>query len=54
MAKYDFRGIRLYVEGPLYEGALVPLVKPQAHYLTTVLRLKSNDRVLVFNGRDGE
>jgi 16S rRNA (uracil1498-N3)-methyltransferase len=53
-AKYDFRGIRLYVEGPLHEGALVPLAKPQAHYLTTVLRLKSNDRVLVFNGRDGE
>jgi 16S rRNA (uracil1498-N3)-methyltransferase len=54
MAKYDFRGIRLYVEAPLHEGALVTLAKPQAHYLTTVLRLKSNDRVLVFNGRDGE
>jgi 16S rRNA (uracil1498-N3)-methyltransferase len=54
MAKYDFRGIRLYVEAPLHEGALVTLTKPQAHYLTTVLRLKANDRVLVFNGRDGE
>jgi 16S rRNA (uracil1498-N3)-methyltransferase len=54
MAKYDFRGIRLYLEAPLHEGALVTLAKPQAHYLTTVLRLKSNDRVLVFNGRDGE
>jgi 16S rRNA (uracil1498-N3)-methyltransferase len=54
MAKYDFRGIRLYVEAPLHEGAPVTLTKPQAHYLTTVLRLKSNDRVLVFNGRDGE
>jgi 16S rRNA (uracil1498-N3)-methyltransferase len=54
MAKYDFRGIRLYVEASLHEGALVALAKPQAHYLTTVLRLKSNDRVLAFNGRDGE
>lgn len=54
MAKYEFHGIRLYVEAPLHECALVTLAKPQAHYLTTVLRLKSNDRVLVFNGRDGE
>ena len=54
MAKYEFHGNRLYVEVPLHEGALVTLAKPQAHYLTTVLRLKSNDRVLVFNGRDGE
>ncbi len=54
MAKYDFRGIRLYVEAPLHAGALLTLAKPQAHYLATVLRLKSNDRVLVFNGRDGE
>jgi len=54
MAKYDFRRIRLHVEAPLYEGALVTLNKSQAHYLNTVLRLKSNDRVLVFNGCDGE
>ncbi len=30
------------------------LDRAQAHYLGTVLRLKSGDRVLVFNGRDGE
>jgi 16S rRNA (uracil1498-N3)-methyltransferase len=54
MAKYDFRGIRLYVEAPLHEGAVVTLAKSQAHYLTAVMRLKSNDRVLVFNGCDGE
>jgi 16S rRNA (uracil1498-N3)-methyltransferase len=54
MAKYEFRGIRLYVEAPLHEGASVTLTKPQAHYLTAVMRLRSNDRVLVFNGRDGE
>jgi 16S rRNA (uracil1498-N3)-methyltransferase len=54
MAKYEFRGIRLYVEAPLHEGAVVTLAKPQAHYLTAVMRLRSNDHVLLFNGRDGE
>jgi 16S rRNA (uracil1498-N3)-methyltransferase len=54
VAKYDFRSIRLHVEASLCEGAQVALNKSQAHYLTTVLRLKSNDRLLVFNGRDGE
>jgi len=33
---------------------MVPLEKPQAHYLGTVLRLKAGERVLVFNGREGE
>jgi 16S rRNA (uracil1498-N3)-methyltransferase len=30
------------------------LASSQTHYLLTVLRLKSDDSVLVFNGRDGE
>lgn len=54
MAGYDFRQIRLYVDAPLGEGASLPLARPQAHYLTQVMRRKSGDRVLVFNGRDGE
>ena len=54
MAGYDFRSPRLYVKAPLEEGASVALDRAQAHYLGTVLRLKSGDRVLVFNGRDGE
>ena len=33
---------------------MVPLDKSQAHYLGTVLRLRPGERVLVFNGRDGE
>jgi 16S rRNA (uracil1498-N3)-methyltransferase len=33
---------------------MVPLDKSQAHYLGTVLRLRTGKRVLVFNGRDGE
>lgn len=54
MAGYDFRSPRLFVTAPLQEGASVTLDRAQAHYLGTVLRLKSADRVLVFNGRDGE
>jgi 16S rRNA (uracil1498-N3)-methyltransferase len=54
MARYDFRSPRLFVEPPLGAGAVLPLDPPQAHYLKDVLRLKPGDRVLVFNGRDGE
>ncbi len=54
MPRYDFRSPRLYVEAALAEGATVALDTAQAHYLGTVLRRKSGDRVLVFNGRDGE
>jgi 16S rRNA (uracil1498-N3)-methyltransferase len=32
----------------------VALAQAQVHYLGTVMRLKSGDRVLVFNGLDGE
>ena len=55
MPGYDFRSPRLYVERHCCRsGAAVALDRAQAHYLTDVLRLKSGDRVLVFNGRDGE
>jgi len=54
MSRYDFRSPRLFVDPPLGAGAAVPLAQPQAHYLRDVLRLKPGDRVLVFNGRDGE
>jgi 16S rRNA (uracil1498-N3)-methyltransferase len=54
MAAYDFRSPRLFVEPTLEDGTTVPLNSGQAHYLGTVLRLKSGDRVLAFNGRDGE
>ena len=45
---------RLYVDAPLHEGASVSLDASQANYVGNVLRLKSGDSVLVFNGRDGE
>jgi 16S rRNA (uracil1498-N3)-methyltransferase len=54
MPRYDFRAPRLFVRAPLAGGALVPLDRSQAHYLGTVLRLRSGERVFVFNGRDGE
>jgi 16S rRNA (uracil1498-N3)-methyltransferase len=54
MARYDFRGPRLYVEATLEAGATVALERAQAHYLGTVLRLRAGDHLLVFNGRDGE
>jgi 16S rRNA (uracil1498-N3)-methyltransferase len=54
MSGYDFRSPRLYVNAPLDNGAVVDLDRPQAHYLTTVMRLGDGARVLVFNGRDGE
>ena len=54
MARYDFRGPRLYVEAMLEADATVALERAQAHYLGTVLRLRAGDQLLVFNGRDGE
>jgi 16S rRNA (uracil1498-N3)-methyltransferase len=54
MPGYDFRSPRVYVKTPLEEGARVALDHAQIHHLGTVLRLKTGDRVLVFNGRDGE
>jgi len=54
MPAYDFRSPRLFVAAPLAAGAELPLDRAQAHYLTTVLRRKPGDGVLVFNGRDGE
>jgi 16S rRNA (uracil1498-N3)-methyltransferase len=54
MARYDFRTPRLYIDAPLAEGTSVALNPAQANYLGNVLRLRTGDSVLVFNGRDGE
>ncbi len=45
---------RLFVKTPLRVGAAIALEPEQAHYLANVLRQKEGDRVLIFNGRDGE
>src|SRR3979490_3538090 len=54
MPRYDFRTPRLYLDVALHKGATVALGSSQADYLGNVLRLKTGDSVLIFNGRDGE
>ena len=46
--------IRLFVNGPLAAGQTFEASPEQARYLTGVMRQAPGDRVLVFNGRDGE
>lgn len=45
---------RLYIEGPLKEGADVLLSQAQAHYLKNVLRREAGEALRLFNGRNGE
>jgi len=54
MPPTDLPRHRLFLEADLAAGAAVPLAREQANYLLNVLRLKTDDAVLVFNGRDGE
>ena len=46
--------LRLYIDAPLVAGVAVPASEGQAHYLLHVMRAKTGQRVLLFNGRDGE
>lgn len=46
--------IRLFVDAPIAAGAAFRVAAAQAHYLRDVMRLAAGDRVLIFNGRDGE
>ena len=58
MARSDFRTPRLFVEDDsapnLASGLTLCLAPEQQNYLGNVLRLGAGDRVLVFNGLDGE
>jgi 16S rRNA (uracil1498-N3)-methyltransferase len=45
---------RLYVETPLRAGGPVECTASQVNYLGNVLRLGMGDKLLVFNGADGE
>ena len=45
---------RLYVTTPLAEGASVAVDGNAAHYLLHVMRLKTGDAVLLFDGTSGE
>jgi len=46
--------VRLFVDAPLGPGAKVVLPAQQSHYLLRVMRGRPGDRVLLFNGKDGE
>ncbi len=50
----NFKLQRLYLDAPLAPQQRVAVSREQAHYLLTVLRMAEDQRVLVFNGRDGE
>ena len=45
---------RLFVKSPLKNSGTVELEQDQVHYLGNVLRLRGGEKLLVFNGRDGE
>ncbi|WP_407519369.1 16S rRNA (uracil(1498)-N(3))-methyltransferase [Methylobacterium oryzisoli] len=54
MAAYEFDAPRLYLDVPMRADVQHSLDRAQANYLLGVLRRAQGDRVLVFNGRDGE
>ena len=54
MARYDFRLQRLFVRAPLRDGGEIEPTREQANYLLNVLRLGEGDRLLVFDGANGE
>ncbi|OUS11693.1 16S rRNA (uracil(1498)-N(3))-methyltransferase [Gammaproteobacteria bacterium 53_120_T64] len=45
---------RVYLDQPLHSGAELALDKAAAHYLVSVLRLRADDALIVFNGSGGE
>ena len=45
---------RLYVPGPLAQDKQVELDDESAHYVRTVLRLKKDAEIILFNGHGGE
>jgi 16S rRNA (uracil1498-N3)-methyltransferase len=52
--RYDFSAPRLFVEEQLAPGRQFGLSPTQANYLLSVLRMKEGNKILIFNGRDGE
>jgi len=46
--------VRLFVDARFSAGANLTLDEAQTHYLIRVMRLRTGDRLLVFNGKDGE
>ncbi len=54
MSRYEFDAPRLFVDQPMSEGAILTMDRDQANYLLNVLRLREGDKILTFNGRNGE
>ena len=46
--------VRLYVEAALSDSARITPDDGQSHYLLHVMRVKTGDRISLFNGREGE
>ena len=46
--------VRLYVEADLAHATEFAATGGRAYYMINVVRLKPGDRLLLFNGRDGE
>ncbi|MGV3491860.1 MAG: 16S rRNA (uracil(1498)-N(3))-methyltransferase [Devosia sp.] len=44
---------RLYIEAPLAASARIDLGRDHTNYLLNVLRMKTGDALVVFNGKDG-
>lgn len=54
MALHDFKSQRLFVKHDLSKDKSLEATREQSNYLLNVLRMKNEDEILVFNGRDGE
>jgi 16S rRNA (uracil1498-N3)-methyltransferase len=54
MAAYDFKAIRLFVEGPLAAGTIIACDRDKTNYLVNVMRLADGAKLLVFDGQSGE
>ena len=54
MPRYDFSAPRLFFEERLGPGQRPNLNSTQANYVLSVLRMREGERILIFNGRDGE
>ena len=54
MPNYEFNMQRLFLRHILAEGARIEVDRGQANYLLNVLRLKDGDKVLAFDGNNGE
>lgn len=52
--RYDYNTQRLFVSSDLDDNIIVSVDRSQANYLLNVLRMKTDSRILLFNGRQGE